>query len=57
MAMEIEEWNRLIDETWINSSEHQSLIIAARIARMSTILGADYIIQDIVQDERPPRIE
>ena len=49
VAMEIKEWNRLI-EAWINSSERQSLTIAARIAGMLTILGAGYIIHDIVKD-------
>ena len=38
-----------IDE-WFNSSEYRALAIIARSAGALTILGAGYIIQDILKD-------
>jgi hypothetical protein len=46
---ETEEWNRDI-EAWINSSDHRTLNIIVRNAGALTILGAGYIVQDIVKD-------
>ena len=49
MSQEIEEWNRNI-EAWIDSSERQFVLIIVRIAGILTLLGAGYIIQDILKD-------
>jgi hypothetical protein len=46
---EIEEWNRVI-ETWLNSSTLRTFTIIVRSAGSLTILGACYIIQDILKD-------
>ena len=46
---DIEEWNENI-EAWIKSSERHSLLLTARVAGIMSILGAGYIIQDIVKD-------
>ena len=49
MNSEIEEWNRAIEDK-LDSSGHRALVIVLRIAGTLSVLGACYIIEDIVKD-------
>ena len=48
-GMDLDEWNEIVT-TFLNSTEFRSVTIVMRVSSSLTLIGAAYIIQDILKD-------